>query len=152
MSTESGKALKEVSSSIKTMTSSPLSAAGSHLHDSRSAADDLKNILENSSLPTRAQLQEIMPVLVIASVLGDIINCVDKIALSVHELSRKARFKKSTCKAVEKQEQHQQVVLLHRGIVNPFDYNDGGGDHVVVEARRGGEDSPEKKNRVSSAA
>lgn len=135
MSKESGKAFKELATAIKKMTS-PSPAAGTHAQNSKSAAAELKNILENySSLPTKADLQELMPVLVIASVLIDIINCVDKISLSVHELSRNAWFKNS--KSTEK-----QLQVLHRGIVKPVnDVGNGHDDHVVVEVH----DSPEKK-------
>ncbi|KAK6126476.1 hypothetical protein DH2020_039781 [Rehmannia glutinosa] len=90
MSTESGKALKELSFAIKKMTC-PSSSSSAHTQNYRAATDDLKNILQNSS--SKADLQEIMPLLVIASVLIDITSFVDKIALSVHELSQKACFK-----------------------------------------------------------
>ncbi|KAL3825708.1 hypothetical protein ACJIZ3_021737 [Penstemon smallii] len=129
LSTESGKALKELATAIKNMTY-PSSAVQSHIENSKAAADDIKSILENSSLPTKADLQEIMPVLVTASVLIDNIKCIEKISVSVLELSQMARFlePKST-DGLEKQQQ-----LLHRGIVKPVDdviVKDD--DRVVIE-------------------
>ncbi|KAK4478794.1 hypothetical protein RD792_014293 [Penstemon davidsonii] len=129
LSMESGKALKELATAIKNMTY-PSSAVQSHIENSKAAADDIKTILENSSLPTKADLQEIMPVLVTASVLIDNIKCVEKISVSILELSQKARFigPKST-DGPEKQQQ-----LLHRGIVKPVDDVIGNDDdHVVIE-------------------
>ncbi|KAL6496358.1 hypothetical protein OROGR_029616 [Orobanche gracilis] len=137
MSRESGKALKELAVSIKKMTV-PSSAAKTHSQNYRAAAVDLQTILGNSSpltADTKADLQQIMPLLVVASVLIDITGYVDEISLSVHELSEKARFKNAKPKALlEKQPQ-----VLRRGIVRPVD------DCVVVEVHDGG-DSPEKKD------
>ncbi|KAG8376809.1 hypothetical protein BUALT_Bualt09G0102500 [Buddleja alternifolia] len=147
MSRESGKALKELSSSIKNM-KFPSSVVETHAKNSKAAADELKIILENSSLPTNADVQEIMPLLVVASVLIDIIKCVEKISSSVNELSQKARFKKTnSTAAIEKQQQ-----LLHRGIVKPVDdINVDDDDHLVIEIRGMPGDSPEKKNHEQEA-
>lgn len=118
MSLESGKALRELATAIKT-TSFPSSAVEIHLRNSKAAADELKNIMENSSFPTKAELKEIAAILVIASVLTDIIKFVEKIAVSVNELSQKAGFTEVTSTAAQ---------LLHRGSVKPV-----GGDHVVID-------------------
>ncbi|KAL0316051.1 UNVERIFIED_CONTAM: Aluminum-activated malate transporter 8 [Sesamum radiatum] len=147
ISRESSKTLKEVASAIKSMTF-PSSGVETHTQNYKAAADDLKRILETSSLPTEADLQEIMPALVVSSVLLDIIKCIDKISLSVHELSRMARFKKpKSTPTVLLPEKQQQSTLLHRGIVKPVDdiaYDD---DHVVIEVHgTASQDSPEMKN------
>ncbi|PIN04000.1 hypothetical protein CDL12_23467 [Handroanthus impetiginosus] len=141
ISIESGQALKELSSSIKKMMF-PSPAAVSHVQDCKAAADDLRNILQTTSLPTESDLQEIMPILVTASILIDIINCVEKISLAVHELSDKAHFQKPKVEKIQGQQQ-----LLHRGIVKPID-NDvvDGHDHVVVQVHGASGDSPENKN------
>ncbi|KAK6147300.1 hypothetical protein DH2020_018212 [Rehmannia glutinosa] len=136
MCTESSKALKELSSAIKNM-SFPLSSAEIHIQNSKAAANDLKNILENSSLPTKVDLQEIMPLLVITSVLIDIIKSVENISVSVDELSQKARFRKP--KSTPGKQQH----LLHRGIVKPV-----GDDHVVIEITGIMGASPENKINI----
>ncbi|GFP82676.1 aluminum-activated malate transporter 8 [Phtheirospermum japonicum] len=137
MSTESGKALRELAIAIKKMTF-PSNAAKAHAQSCKAATDDLKTILENSpSLYTKANLHEIMPLLVIASVLIDITSFVEKISLSVHELSQKARFKNAIKPKGVLEKQHQ---VLHRGIVKPFD-----DDCVVVEVNDGG-GLPKKKD------
>ncbi|KAL3646929.1 hypothetical protein CASFOL_009473 [Castilleja foliolosa] len=129
MSTESGKALRELAISIKKM-AIPSNAAKSHVQGYKAATYDLKTILKNStSLHAKANLQDIMPLLVIASVLIDISSYVEKISLSVHELSQKAGFK-------------PKVVL--RGIVKPLD-----DDCVVVEVNDGG-GLPKKKDYCPS--
>ncbi|KAL0374788.1 UNVERIFIED_CONTAM: Aluminum-activated malate transporter 8 [Sesamum radiatum] len=120
MSVECSKALKELSFAVKNMTF-PSPAAKIYIQNSIATADDFKNILETSSVSTKTDLQEIMSVLVTASVLIDIIRCVEKISVSVDELSQKAGFRKPI-KSLEKQQQ-----LLHRGIVKPVN------DHVVLE-------------------
>lgn len=146
MSTESSKALKEVASAIKSMTF-PSSGVETHTQNYKAAADDLKTILETCSLPTEADLQEIMPALVVASVLLDIIKCIDKISLSVHELSRMAGFKKPKSTATALPEKQQQTTLLHRGIVKPVNDITDDDDHVVIEVHgTTSQDSPEMKN------
>ncbi|KAL0410186.1 UNVERIFIED_CONTAM: Aluminum-activated malate transporter 8 [Sesamum latifolium] len=93
MSTESGKALQELASAVKNMTF-PLSTVEIHIRNSKDAASDLRSILENPSFPSKnMDLQEIMPVLVVAYVLTDIINCVEKLSVHVHELGKKAGFR-----------------------------------------------------------
>ncbi|KAK4382363.1 Aluminum-activated malate transporter 8 [Sesamum angolense] len=121
ISRESSKTLKEVASAIKSMTF-PSSGVETHTQNYKAAADDLKRILETSSLPTEADLQEIIPALVVASVLLDIINTTAR-------------------------ETTEQSTLLHRGIVKPVDdiaYDD---DHVVIEVHgTASQDSQEMKN------
>ncbi|KAK4432607.1 Aluminum-activated malate transporter 8 [Sesamum alatum] len=144
MSTESSKVLRELASAIKSMTF-PSSGVETHTQNYKAAAADLKTILEASPLPTEAHLQEIMPALVVASVLLDIIKCIDKISLSVHELSRMARFKKPKSTATVVLEKQQQQ-LLHRGIVKPIDDIADDDNHVVIEVHGTSQDSPEIKN------
>ncbi|KAH6830200.1 aluminum activated malate transporter family protein [Perilla frutescens var. hirtella] len=124
MSIESSKALKELATSLKNATfpssSSSSSSVEIHLHNSKAAADELKNIMEKSSfLPMEVDLEDMMPILVVASLLIDIIKLVEKISVSVNELAHKAGYKeiKSTAAASTDKQQPQ---LLHRGIVKPL--------------------------------
>lgn len=90
MSRESSKGLKELAKAIKNMRF-PSAAVEVHLQNSK----EVKNIMENySSFPTKPHLQEMVPILVVASVLIDITKFVEKIAVSVNDLSQKAGFKK----------------------------------------------------------
>ncbi|KAK4414766.1 Aluminum-activated malate transporter 8 [Sesamum alatum] len=133
MSMECSKVLKELSFAIKNMTF-PSAAAKIHMQNSIATADEFKSILmENSSLSTKTDVQELMSVLVTASVLIDIIKCVEKISVSVDELSQKAGFRQP--KSLEKQQQ----TLLHRGIVKPVN------DHVVLEISETLEETVENK-------
>ncbi|XAR64759.1 hypothetical protein NMG60_11008573, partial [Bertholletia excelsa] len=92
MSSESGKALKELALAIKTTTHP--SSADVHIHKTRAAADELKTALSSSSAD-RAHLLEIIPALAATSILSDIVQCVEQISESVHELSAQAHFKKA---------------------------------------------------------
>ncbi|KAG6430691.1 hypothetical protein SASPL_108763 [Salvia splendens] len=109
MSIESSKALRELAEAIKE-TRFPSAAVEIHLQNSKAAAEDLKKIMENSSLPTIAGLQEIVPILVITSVLIDIIKFVEKISTSVEELSQKAGFKQRN-KQAQVKPVHDHVVI-----------------------------------------
>ncbi|XP_057780237.1 aluminum-activated malate transporter 8-like isoform X2 [Salvia miltiorrhiza] len=103
MSIEASKALRELGAALKEMRF-PSSAVEIHLRNSKAAAEKLQNIMHNSSVPTKADFQHIVPTLVIASVLIDIIKFIDKTSSAVDELSQKAGFK---LKPVD----HNQVVV-----------------------------------------
>ncbi|KAJ8570607.1 hypothetical protein K7X08_037579 [Anisodus acutangulus] len=145
MSIESSKVLKELSSSIRTMTQPSSSSAETHLRHSKIAVDDFKVILattETLLFSNKLDLLEIFPAITVASVLIDVINCVDKISEAVEDLSVQAHFKKAkknkeSSPSPEKPPQHH---LLHRGIVKPVvDVDDvEGGDSVVIEICGGG--------------
>lgn len=91
MSRESSKGLKELAKAIKNMRF-PSAAVEVHLQNSKAAADEVKNIMGN--YPTKPHLQEMVSILVVASVLIDITKFVEKISVSVNDLSQKAGFKK----------------------------------------------------------
>ncbi|KAG6412141.1 hypothetical protein SASPL_124810 [Salvia splendens] len=133
MSTESGKALAEIAAAIKKMRRPPQSVEA-HVQSAKSAADRLRSVLQNSSLPPKPDLQDVASLLVAASVLIDVIRCADGIAAAVGELAREAGFEglKTTEAA---------AAVNRRGIVSPVD----DGDHVVVEIQAAAADSPEKK-------
>ncbi|KAL0316052.1 UNVERIFIED_CONTAM: Aluminum-activated malate transporter 8 [Sesamum radiatum] len=132
MSTESGNALKALATAMKSMTFPSSAVSETHTQNYKATADELEAILGNSSLPTKANLQELMPVLVVASVLIDISKSVEQISSSVHELSLMARSKKQEANpTLKKQQQH--------GNLNPDISH-------VTEVRDKFEDSLEIKN------
>ena len=90
MSTESGKALKELASAIKSMTK-PCSV-DPHIVNSKIAAESLKSLLETHFCED-VDLLELMPTAVVGSLLVEVITYVEEIAESVHELSSLAHFK-----------------------------------------------------------
>ncbi|KAF9675240.1 hypothetical protein SADUNF_Sadunf09G0011500 [Salix dunnii] len=90
MSTESGKALKELAFAIKTMTAP--SSAGLYIIKSKNATENIKSLF-NSTLSKDTLLQEIVPATTVISLLVDVVSCTVKIAESVYVLASLARFK-----------------------------------------------------------
>ncbi|KAG6414256.1 hypothetical protein SASPL_126974 [Salvia splendens] len=91
----------------------PPQSAEAHVQSAKSAADRLRSVLQNFSLPPKLDLQEV------ASLLIDVIRCADGIAVAVGELAREAGFEgfKTTEAA---------TAVNRHGIVSPVD----DGDHV----------------------
>ncbi|KAK7396763.1 hypothetical protein VNO78_17921 [Psophocarpus tetragonolobus] len=139
MSSESNKALKAISSSIKTMTDP--SAAKIHIKNSKSAVEDLKVALEIVSLEDN-ELLAIIPVATVASILGDITKSVEKIYESVSELSHLAHFKSD----IEPNVSPEKPPLLHRGIIKPVVDIDNTVDQIEITIQEITADSPEKEN------
>lgn len=128
ISTESGKALRILASSIKAMTN-PSSSSKTHIENAKAAIDDLKHTLKSGYLES-SDLLGIIPDATVCCILIDIVKSVEKISEATDELGRSARFK--SVEATVSPEKSSQ--LLHRGIVNPvFDSECGDGDdHVVI--------------------
>ncbi|XP_004305584.1 PREDICTED: aluminum-activated malate transporter 8 [Fragaria vesca subsp. vesca] len=126
MSTESGKALKALGTAIKTM-KDPKSAC-QHLENSKNAVEELHIALKAASLED-ADILAIIPAATIASILVEIVTCVEKISMSVYELSQLADFK--VVEATVSPEIKPQ--LLHKGSINPILLDDGDyNPHVVI--------------------
>ncbi|XP_050382796.1 aluminum-activated malate transporter 8 [Argentina anserina] len=122
MSTESGKALKAVGTAIKTM-KNPKSAC-QHLENSKNAVEELRIALKAASLED-ADILAIIPAATIATILVEIVACVEKISMSVYELSQLADFR-DVSPEIKPQ-------LLHKGIINPVLLDDGDdSSHVVI--------------------
>ncbi|XWS56159.1 hypothetical protein CRYUN_Cryun09bG0062300 [Craigia yunnanensis] len=92
MSAECGKALKELATAMKTMKEP--SSAIYHLEKSKAAMKDLKFALKAASLEN-ADFLAIVPAATVASILVEIVKCVEKISEAVHELSQLAHFNKT---------------------------------------------------------
>ncbi|XP_022141905.1 aluminum-activated malate transporter 2-like [Momordica charantia] len=126
MSIESGKALKDLASAIRTMTRPTF--PNPHVEKSKAAAKNLKVALKIGPCNDGIDLLEIVPAATVASLLIDSISCIEKIAESVGELASMAQFKK--CVEAGKLaglelEQDQQQNLPTPAIVN-------GHCHVVL--------------------
>ncbi|KAM3199013.1 aluminum-activated malate transporter 8-like [Capsicum annuum] len=138
MSIESSKVLKELSTSITTMTQPSSSSSATHLHYSKAAVDDFKIILTTTQTllySNKLDLLQIFPAITVASILIDVINCLEKILEAVEELSVQAHFMKAKNNEVSVASlpppQHHQ--LLHRGIVKPvIDVDDIEGGAAVA--------------------
>lgn len=137
ISSESGKALRILASSIKTMSINPSSSSKTHIENAKTAIDDLKNTLKSGYLES-SDLLGIIPDATVCCILIDIVKSVEKMSEAIDELSRLASFKRVEAKvSPEKSSQ-----LLHRGIVNPvaIDELDHSASFKSVEATV----SPEK--------
>lgn len=123
MSMESSKALRAMSSSIRKM-GHPKQVM-IHVENSKQAAQELENVLKTMLYgPELDIVIALVPDATVASILVNIITCVEKISEAVHELAKVAHFKE-VVDATVSPETAKQPVKLHRGIVNPM-YDDGG--------------------------
>ncbi|XP_074369286.1 aluminum-activated malate transporter 8-like isoform X2 [Apium graveolens] len=128
MSSESGKALKELASSLRDMKRP--STSSTHIKNCEAAISDLRAALEASS-PGRADILKIIPSIAVGSLLIDITKCVGKISESIHELSDKASFESTESTL-------SSHIIIHRGsTVKPLisDTTHGNDDnrvHVVI--------------------
>ncbi|GLT96318.1 hypothetical protein SLE2022_139490 [Rubroshorea leprosula] len=114
MSAESSKALRELATAIKTMTEP--SSASPYLENSKSAMNHLKTALKDFSLES-TDLLAILQAATVASILVEIIKCMEKISKAVHELSKLARFKNA--------EPTVSCKKLHQLFINPSFEGDG---------------------------
>jgi hypothetical protein len=143
MSSESNKALKAISSSMKTMTN-PL-AAKNHIENSKTAIEELKVALEVISLED-VELLAIIPVATVAAILEEITFSVEKIYDSVSELSHLAHFK-----SVEPNVSPEKPPLLHRGIIKPVvDIDNNVPPHVEITIQDLCTESPEKDRKATA--
>ncbi|XVF19630.1 hypothetical protein REPUB_Repub11eG0127100 [Reevesia pubescens] len=92
MSSESGKALRELASAMRTMTRPIPSSDCPHIAISKNAANSLKSMLK-TGLCKDVDLLEIVAVATVASSLLDVLSCTEKIYESIHELASLAHFK-----------------------------------------------------------
>ncbi|KAM7502353.1 hypothetical protein LguiB_001257 [Lonicera macranthoides] len=113
MISESSNALKEVALSIQTMTRS--FTVDSHIMNARFVATSLKSLLETGLWEEdTTNLLEIIPVTTVASLLLDIVTCIEKIVELVHELAPLARFKNADpAKLPEKVKSYPEIEVPH---------------------------------------
>ncbi|WCJ40091.1 aluminum-activated malate transporter 1 [Euphorbia peplus] len=116
ISVESGNALKELATTIKTMTSCK-SKADAHISKAKEAAEILKSrFLEQTH---EGPVSEIIRVASVASTLMDVIECIGRIGKCVEQLAVEAYF--NTCKNLP------PTYEFHRGTVQPVS------DVVIVD-------------------
>lgn len=122
MSSECGKALKELSVAVKTMVN-PY-PVNHYIENSKSAVDVFKSKLKATSLQ-ETDILNIIPDATVASILMEIVSCVEQIAESVNEVSQKAHFK-----GVEFKTSQGKPPLLRRATIIPV--SEGDSDCVVI--------------------
>lgn len=122
MSIESGKALRQLVSSIREMTQP--TQAEIHTHNSKAAAKKLKASLRSSRLWEDCDLLTLIPAATVGSLLVDVVECTEKIAEAVQELASLAHFKsaKLVVVSLEKSEveQSEKDKILQPNIGNSF--------------------------------
>lgn len=137
MSIECSMALKSLASAIKTMTLP--SSANVHVENSKNAIKDLKIAIKTVSLDQDKDLLAIVPAATVASIIIEIVKCVENLSESVHELSNLAHFK-----SVEPTVSLEKPQLHHRGSIKPV--LEGDADRVVIAIDGKSADSPESEN------
>lgn len=130
ISKESGKALKELATTIRKMTRS--STPDLHVANSKAAAENLKSILK-SGLSKDVDLLLIVPAAATASLLLEIVNCTRKIAEAVQELQSLARFRMAKPRVTP--DDH------HQGISGSHDHRHHHDDDYVVAVDGNGNSS-----------
>ncbi|XP_057782036.1 aluminum-activated malate transporter 2-like [Salvia miltiorrhiza] len=88
MSSESGKALKELAWTVETMT-----RPDSHESNLRIASKNLHSLIKSDFWEDQKDISVVIPVAAVASLLNDIVSCVEAIAAAIDELSSLANFK-----------------------------------------------------------
>ncbi|WCJ40107.1 aluminum-activated malate transporter 1 [Euphorbia peplus] len=92
ISKECGKALMELSMAVKKM-NEPCSC-DTHLENAKRAAKNLHTLLKLNPWGDDYELLQVIPVVTVASILIDVVNCTEKLVESVYELASKAHFNK----------------------------------------------------------
>ncbi|RDX86787.1 Aluminum-activated malate transporter 2, partial [Mucuna pruriens] len=112
MSTETGKALRELAVAIHKMM--PPSSADPYIAESKIAATNLRSIIK-TGLWEDTNLFEVIPLLTVASLLVDVVSCTEKLAESIQELSNLAKFKNKDTKVVTEHPKNPQPCCDNSG-------------------------------------
>ncbi|XVE59651.1 hypothetical protein DITRI_Ditri05aG0063200 [Diplodiscus trichospermus] len=112
ISSESGKAMKELASAIRTMTQPSCDCP--HIAKSKNVANSLKSLLKTGLSKDTDDLQEIVAVVTVASLLFDVLSFTEKISESIHELATLAHFK-----SLETDVAEEKPNLNHQGQRQP---------------------------------
>nr|XP_043623747.1 aluminum-activated malate transporter 8-like [Erigeron canadensis] len=118
MSSEVGKALRELGASMKLMIH-PSTSSAVHIENCKKAVEELNSLLQASTL-MKSDIKETIPVIAVISILFDIIKCVETMSDAIQELCKQARFKKPEDIECNKNEK-QPNFLLHGGAIKPED-------------------------------
>jgi hypothetical protein len=140
MSLESGKALKELSSAVRTMRQP--TSADRYVSNSKTAAKNLESLLR-SGLLEDADLLAVIPAATVASLLFDVVNCTEKITDAVHELASVANFE---CVKPSSTVSPEQSSLEESELVKPVSEIECP-DHVVIGVGGLTSGSPENDTR-----
>lgn len=122
MSIECGKALKELSNALRSM-NLPISA-DEHITNAKNSAKNLNSLLKSGiNNWEEINLQQVIPVAAIASILTEIVICVEEIGQGVNELASLAQFKSIKNKEIINAKNNNKVVMEKIELSN---------NHVVI--------------------
>ncbi|KAI3923371.1 hypothetical protein MKW98_026964 [Papaver atlanticum] len=91
LSKESGTTLQELSAAVKQMTYPK--GVPNHIKNLKRTASNLKTVLKTVTLKNANVLEDVMSGAMVASLLVDIVGCIEDIAESITELAHLAKFK-----------------------------------------------------------
>ncbi|KAK8695578.1 hypothetical protein V6N13_000731 [Hibiscus sabdariffa] len=114
VSLECSRALKEMASTFRKMVITR--SAVMHIENSKKAAEELKSLLK-TSLWEEADLLEMIPAASVASLLLEIIGCIEKISEAVNELGKAASFRKINATVLPEQQDSIQQDSNNTAIV-----------------------------------
>ncbi|KAK1429280.1 hypothetical protein QVD17_11486 [Tagetes erecta] len=108
MSSEVGKALKELGSSMKLMICP--SSSYIHIKNCKIAIEELNTTLKVSMVADRCDVLEAIPVIAATSILVEIIACVETMSKAIEELSKQAHFQEPKCVTLSEQTEKPHYV------------------------------------------
>ncbi|KAI3951321.1 hypothetical protein MKW92_031019 [Papaver armeniacum] len=130
LSKESGTTLQELSAAVKQMTYPK--AVPKHIKNLKKTAANLKTVLKTVTLENANVLEDVMSGAMVASLLVDIVGCIEDIAESISELAHLAKFKGDPAFRLEKLSQQlgnirgqcePSMQLLHDGTMDSHPTN-----------------------------
>ncbi|KAI3911765.1 hypothetical protein MKW92_032113 [Papaver armeniacum] len=130
LSKESGTTLQELSAAVKQMTYPK--AVPKHINNLKKTAANLKTVLKTVTLENANVLEDVMSGAMVASLLVDIVGCIEDIAESISELAHLAKFKGDPAFRLEKLSQQlgnirvqcePSMQLLHDGTMDSHPTN-----------------------------
>lgn len=110
LSYELGKVLLEVALGLKKMKKT--SIIKTQFTEAKVAAQELKSLLQDRSLWEKFNFLDILPVATVASMLIDIVDCVENIIEAAHELASMAGFKSVDSASMAPGKELQQIIVV----------------------------------------
>lgn len=126
LSRETGKALKKLGEAISKMEAP--SSAEPHIYKSKIGSMKLKHKLRTQLLSESWNILEAIPAVTVASLLLDVVSVTERLAISIRELSSKAKFthKQKTPKHLHHESKqplhHESKPPLHNESKPPLDH------------------------------
>ncbi|KAF2302523.1 hypothetical protein GH714_037019 [Hevea brasiliensis] len=115
---ESPKRIVNCSKNMRQSSSSDI-----HIENAKTAAKNLNSLLKSDPWEDNVDLLQVIPVVTVASLLIDLVNCIEELADSIYELASNAHFKKldptvspekpsATVKSPPKDDWHHVVINI----------------------------------------